>query len=180
MHFTNSLQNKNSLSDMFVNNLKYRMNSVIFRIHLQTVYKWVGNKESSLRNICFKNPISLAVKKSSSMLHGRGNEDLQLPWGSTMSLKPLGCATIKLLLFYFLDRSVFSPVGKGVLSVLWKRADRVGFLWCGSPGAGALFILFRDGKFKTLTPQNLKLVLLKNRWHKDIHLIFFLFTSRMN
>lgn len=45
MHFTNSLQNKNYLLGMFVDNLKSRINAVILKIHLQTVYKWVGNKK---------------------------------------------------------------------------------------------------------------------------------------
>lgn len=70
------------------------------------------------------------------MLRGRGNEDFALPRGSTVSVKPLGCAMITFLLFYFLDQNVFSPMGKAVLSVLGKRVDRVGFLWCGSPGVG--------------------------------------------
>lgn len=45
MHFTNSLQNKNYLLDMFVDNLKPMINAVILKIHLQTVYKSVGNKK---------------------------------------------------------------------------------------------------------------------------------------
>lgn len=77
-----------------------------------------------------------------------------------MSLKPLGCATIIFLLFYFLDQNIFSPLGEGVLSGLGKHVDRVGFLWCGSPGAGSVFTLFHyENVNKSLTPQNLKVVL---------------------
>lgn len=54
MHFTNSLQSKNYLLDIFVNNLMSRMNAVILKIHLQTVYKWVGNKKIKLKKYLFK------------------------------------------------------------------------------------------------------------------------------
>lgn len=59
-----------------------------------------------------------------------------------MSVKALGCAMITFLLFYFLDQNMLPPLGKAVLSVSGKCVDRVGFSWCGSPGAGCLFTLF--------------------------------------
>lgn len=81
MHFTNSLQSKNYLLDIFVNNLMSRMNAVILKIHLQTVYKWVGNKKIKLKKYLFKKTPNFpsCLKITTNMLHGRGKkEDLHL------------------------------------------------------------------------------------------------------
>lgn len=49
------------------------MNIVILKIHLQTVYTWVSNKDLSLINICQENWFLCPLQ---NLLHGRENEDL--------------------------------------------------------------------------------------------------------
>lgn len=42
----------------------------------------------------------------------------------------------------FFGSELVAPLWKAVLSVSGKCVDRVGFSWCGSPGAGCLFTFF--------------------------------------
>lgn len=61
---------------MFVNNLKYRMNSVIFKIYFHTVYKPVRNRVKLKK---YRNRVKLKkhfLRKRSNTLLSRRNEDL--------------------------------------------------------------------------------------------------------
>lgn len=131
MHFASSLQKKNYFLDMFMNNLKYRMNVVILKIHLQTVYTWVSNKDSSLINICQESWFFCPLQ---NLLHGRENEDLLYLGGAKYPLNLSGmprwffCSFIFWIGTYFTEeRSAFS---------FGEEYGQSEILWCGSPGAG--------------------------------------------